>query len=109
MLLPIISDRLIKGYVLVLSDFIRLAHPKWLSAVQVIPFMSNFFDFLGFLLRFCFFLVNIFHFWLFLIIVFVVLFIISYFLLSCFLSVEFDRESNELGMLLHKVCDSFLL
>merc|ERR1719232_842399 len=107
MFFPIIGDRLVKGDVFVLGYIVRFTHPKWLGAIKVIPFMSHFFDFLSFLLAFGFIFLNILYFRLILIFVFVVLFIVSYFLLRCFLRVEFDRESNKFRVLLYKVCHTF--
>ena len=56
MLLPIITDGLVEGRVLVLGDIVGLAHPEGLHVVEVFPFVGDFLDFLGllFLLGFVF-------------------------------------------------------
>merc|ERR1719270_3061006 len=98
MFFPVIRNGFVKGGIFVLSYIIRFAHPKGLRAVQVIPFMSYFLNFFGFLLAFCLFFFNVLYFWL----IFILLFV-CYLFFSSFLSVEFDRESNEFRVLLHEV------
>mmetsp|Transcript_1462 Transcript_1462/g.2800 ORF Transcript_1462/g.2800 Transcript_1462/m.2800 type:complete len:312 (+) Transcript_1462:1404-2339(+) len=112
MLLPVIGDGLVEGSVLILSDVIRLAHPDGLHVVEVFPLVAYFLNFLCLLLLLGFlFVIDLFNLWLIIVtlILVVIIIIISDLLLSCLFSVKFDREANELRVLLHKVLNPLLL
>mmetsp|Transcript_4020 Transcript_4020/g.5917 ORF Transcript_4020/g.5917 Transcript_4020/m.5917 type:complete len:274 (-) Transcript_4020:487-1308(-) len=110
MFFPIIGDRLVKCNIFVLRDFVRFTHPDWFCVVEVFPLMTDLLDLLHSLLLLSVFLINFFNLWLIIIaFLLIVVIIIFHFLLSCLFCVQFDWESDELGVLLHKILDSLFL
>mmetsp|Transcript_13642 Transcript_13642/g.18068 ORF Transcript_13642/g.18068 Transcript_13642/m.18068 type:complete len:282 (+) Transcript_13642:988-1833(+) len=110
MVLPVIGQAFVERTVLFWSHVISLAHPYRLLAVQVIPVVCDLLDLFRLLWLFGFVIIffgdildlrSIIFLAFFLIIFF--LFVIRYFLLFGLLDVEFDRETNKLGVLLHQV------
>mmetsp|Transcript_32551 Transcript_32551/g.54503 ORF Transcript_32551/g.54503 Transcript_32551/m.54503 type:complete len:452 (-) Transcript_32551:35-1390(-) len=107
---PVIGHGLIERHVLVMGHLVRLSHPDGLGVVQVLPLVAHFFDllrllfFLGF-----FFVIYLFNLGLFGIFFFVfILLVVGDLLFGRLFSVQHDGESNELGVLLHKVFDALL-
>merc|ERR1712093_361298 len=84
MILPIVTQALVKGSIFLVSDVLRLPHPQRLVFVQLLPFMGYLFYLLRFffLLLLLLFLIHFFDLWF---VTFLSLFV---FLLLLFLGVR---------------------
>jgi len=118
--LPVVGDGLVESAILFGGDVIGLAHPDGLLLVELFPLVGHLLDLLGLLFLFFGFFgfINLFDLWLitiFLLFAFLFGFLllfgigVSDFLFGALLTVELDRETDELGMLLDEVLKAALL
>ena len=49
MVLPVVGEGLVEGGIVLVGNFLRLAHPDWLGLVQLLPIVGDFLDLLGLL------------------------------------------------------------